>query len=147
MQATCEDAAENKLVVLAAGECLRLAAVVEASSPVGLARGELAEEWMRAAHSLGGLTLVYACRGEWGLVSRLYLPVSFSFSRGSAAAGARGDAEILRAWALAAVRGGEALRSLEGPLAEPRGYQWRLGGPHGLAVAGVECLPPYARRG
>jgi len=148
MRDTCERV-ENKVVVLAASECLRVAAVVDGGSPVGYTLEEVGGEWLRAAHALGGLTLVYLCGGEWGLISRLYLPITLSFREAPGGAGERllGDRELLRAWARTAMEGGEGLRALEGPLAEPRGYEWRLGGATRLAVAGVECLPPYARRG
>ena len=147
MRDTCEEK-RNKLVVLARGECLRLAAVVESSSPVGLEAGELEEEWLLAAYTLGGLTLVYACSGEWGLVSRLYLPLSFTFMEApDRRAEVVSDSALLRAWATASLRGGEALKPLEGPLALPSGFMWRLGGPARLAPAGFECLPPYAREG
>ncbi len=147
MRDTCEER-HNKLVVLARGECLKLTAVVESSSPVGLETRELEEEWLRTAYALGGLTLVYTCNGEWGLVSRLYLPLSFTFTGApSRRAEAKSDRSILRAWAAASLKGGEALKLLEGPLVLPSGFAWSLGGPTRLAPAGFECLPPYAREG
>lgn len=78
----------------------------------------------------GGLILHYRC-GPRTPISRLFMPsLLLGIERGGGDHGRRrlDDGEVLRSWALLYKGSREGLERLQGPLAWPRGYSWRLGG-------------------
>ena len=159
---SCSEPEVNRPIVLAAGECIALAATIAgAENLVPLPSGEVRRDpWLLLASpgpdiggkalALGGLTLFYTCSEEPRLVSRIYVDARLRVWRDPKWRSRRvNDIEIIDAWSLTVeTLSATPLARLQGPAWSPRGVSWALDedGNAEVRPAGIECLPPYARR-